>query len=170
MGWVKLDDRRAMNRKLREAGFAARGLDEAAMCQVAHDMTDGFISADTVEMLAVAHRCKSWRKLVDTLVIVGRWEPADGGWLIHDYLDYNPSKAEWEAEKAKKSAAGRRGGQASAQARASSPAQARASESAEASAQADPTRTRPVPDLGLRPSSSKPLYALNGRDDEGISA
>lgn len=150
MGWVRLDDQRAMNRKLRDAGFAARGLDEAAMCQVAYDKSDGFISEHTVETLAVGHRCKQWRKLAAELVRVGRWEPVDGGWMIHDYLDYNPSRAEWEAEVARKRTAGRRGGQARAQAGATAraqagtqaPASAQTRRSAEAGGQADPTRTR----------------------------
>ena len=37
MAWVRLDDKRATNRKLRAAGFAARGLDEAAICWSAHE-------------------------------------------------------------------------------------------------------------------------------------
>jgi len=38
-------------------------------------------------------------ELVDLLIDVGLWEETDGGYLIHDYLDYNPSKAEVLAER-----------------------------------------------------------------------
>lgn len=131
MGWARFDDRRAMNGKLREAGFAARGLDEAAICQVAADMSDGHISRKTVEMLAAAHGERRWQRLVDVLVKVGRWEVNGAGWYIHDYLEYNPSRAAWLDGKAKKQAAGRRGGQAS--------ASARGQPSGEANAQADPS-------------------------------
>lgn len=164
MGWAKMDDQRAMNRKMREAGFEARGLDEAAIEQVAHDMTDGFIAEGTVEMLAVAHRCRHWRRLVAVLVKVGRWEPVDGGWMLHDYLEYNPTKAEWEAEKAKKRNAGRRGGQASARARASASARAngQAPSSSKCSSRPDPTR----PELLTSPP---PLTVVGGeRPEEGI--
>lgn len=106
-----------MNRKLREGGFAARGLDDAAICQIAADDSDSFISEATVETLAVAHQEKKWRRLTDILVKVGRWEIADGGWIVHDYEEFNYTRAYWEAEKAKKRDAGQKGGQASAKAR-----------------------------------------------------
>lgn len=173
MGWVKLDDQRAMNRKLRAAGFAARGLDEAAMCQVAADGTDGHITAETVEVLAVAHRCKDWKKLVDTLVAVGRWFPNTelGGWDIHHFLDYNPTKAEWDAEKEKKRAAGRRGGKASAQARGSAHAQAPAQADAQAGASADgeanaqAVPSRPVPGKPPTHTSGNTSSPLGGAGD-----
>ena len=163
MGWVKLDDRRAMNRKLRQVGFAARGLDEAAICQSSDDRSDGIVSTETVETLAVAHRCSEWRDLVADLVEVGRWhpeghscptcdQPPAGSWVIHDYVEYNHTHAYWEAEKAKKREAGSRGGKASAQARAqadaSPPAQADAQASVAANAQAVPSRK----DLSTNPS------------------
>ena len=40
------------------------------------------------------------RKHVDALVGAGLWEAVDGGWKIHDYLDYNPSHAQQEADRA----------------------------------------------------------------------
>lgn len=116
--WVRHTPERAMNRKLRQAGFAARGLDDAAICQVAADDTDGYISEATVELLASAHREKNWKRLTVLLCEVGRWEATEGGWLIHDYAEYNMTREYWSSEKAKRSRAGRVGGQASAQARA----------------------------------------------------
>lgn len=116
MPWVKLDSSRATHRKLRIAGFAARGLDEAAMCQVCEDGTDGFLSDGALAMLAVAHREKRVKSLVDLLCSsdVNRWEKTDGGYLIHDYLVYNPTRAEWEALLARRQASGRAGGLAKA--------------------------------------------------------
>ncbi|MBO0834435.1 MAG: hypothetical protein J2P28_02815 [Actinobacteria bacterium] len=99
MAWARLDDKRAMNRKLRAAGFAARGLDEAAICQIAGDETDGYISEDTVVMLAQAHKEKRWRKLVDALVEAERWDPVEGGWMVRNYLEFNPSHADLEAKR-----------------------------------------------------------------------
>ena len=66
--------------------------------------------------------------------------PVDGGWVLHDYLDWNPSREKVLAERAKKQAAGKAGGQASAQARAEAPATPFGSESAQPR-----TRTRPTP-------------------------
>lgn len=126
MPWVKLDSSRATHRKLRSAGFAARGLDEAAMCQVCEDGTDGFLSDSALSMLAAAHGEKRVSRLVDILCSpeVNRWEHTAGGYLVHDYLVYNPSKAEWDALVAKKSAAGSKGGKAKALAHAVADAKA----------------------------------------------
>jgi hypothetical protein len=133
-----------MNPKLRRAGFMARGLDEAAICQIAHDMSDGFISAVTVESLAIAHRCLEWREVVAALVAVGRWIPADkdgeDGWELHDYLEFNPSKAEWKATQEERRESGRKGGQARAKANAQAKPEATAKAKVQANAQADPTR------------------------------
>lgn len=177
MGWVKLDDQRAMNKKLRQAGFEARGLDEAAICQVSADMTDGFIAEETVEMLAAAHRCRNWRKLAAVLCDVGRWEDAPGGWVIHDYLEYNPTKAQWEETVNKKKAAGKRGGQASASARgaavASPPARApgKASGAAAAQRSGQAVPSRPVPSRDISQSSStlqQPASGISDDDDDPI--
>lgn len=116
MGWARFDDRRAMNAKLRKVGFAAAGLDAAAICQSVADMSDGHVDRSTVEMLAAAHGEKRWLPLVEKLVAAGRWVPNGDGWHIHDFLEYNPSRAEWLAEKAKKREAGRAGGLAKAEA------------------------------------------------------
>lgn len=158
MPWVKLSDQRAMHRKLRKAGFAARGLDEAAICQIAADLSDGHISRDTVETLAMAHGEKRWQRLADILVEVGRWEPNGDGWWVHDYLEYNPSRAQWEEELAKKRSAGAKGGRARA-ANAQALAKAPATASARAPAQADFKQT-------LKPTRPDPKSSSSSlRDD-----
>ena len=59
------------------------------------------------------------------LVAAGLWEEIPGGYLVHDYTDYQPTKEELAAEREQKRAAGKAGGQASAQARAKAGAQAK---------------------------------------------
>jgi hypothetical protein len=56
--------------------------------------------------------------VADQLVRVGLWQEVDGGYLIHDYGDYQPTKAQVLAEREVKAAAGRAGGIAAAVARA----------------------------------------------------
>ena len=116
MTWVRMDDARAINGKLREAGFEARGLDEAAIEWSASQEHDGFISDADVEMLAALHGCKKVGRLTTVLVKVGRWTRDDerGGWWITNFLEFNPSRAELEAKresdrKRKRSRAGIRG-------------------------------------------------------------
>lgn len=120
MTWVKLEASRATHRKLRAAGFAARGLDEAALCQVSEDGTDGFLDDHAVAMLGAAHGEDDVARLAAKLVEVGRWERDDarGGFWVHGYLDYNPTRAEWDALLEARRESGRRGGEAKARARA----------------------------------------------------
>lgn len=101
MAWVRLDDKRATHRKLRAAGFEARGLDEAAICWCAHEETDGFLSDEDFEVLTSLHKCKRPLRLAVILVEVGRWrrDEKKNGWWIKDYLDYNPSHADLEDQR-----------------------------------------------------------------------
>lgn len=102
MTWVKLDDKRALNRKLRQAGLEARGLDEAAICWIAQEQTDGFISETDVAMLALSHGSKQYQRIVKKLIDAGRWERDDArkGYTIVNFLEFNPSKK--DLEKARK--------------------------------------------------------------------
>jgi hypothetical protein len=56
--------------------------------------------------------------LRDTMLSVGLLDPHEHGVIVHDYLDYNRSKAEVESYIAKRKAAGQKGGKASGEARA----------------------------------------------------
>jgi hypothetical protein len=88
------------------------------------------------------------------------WEPVEGGWMIHDYHDFQPSKAEVLAEREQKRAAGRAGGQASAQARAAAAAQA------QSQAESKPV---PVPVPKTKPLGSAPRRERNGKlSDEDL--
>ncbi len=47
-------------------------------------LTDGFVTADAVPTLG--------HKAAAELVRRRLWEPAEGGWTVHDYLDWNDSR------------------------------------------------------------------------------
>jgi hypothetical protein len=112
MGWVKLDDKRALNAKLVTAGFAARGLDEAALCMVASDETDGFLSDNRLLTLGAAHHQRNIHKLAQVLVDVGRWTRDDGtnGYWLVNYLEFNETRADAKARREERARAGRKGG------------------------------------------------------------
>lgn len=59
----------------------------------------------------------SGNRLPGQLVAAGLWEPMEGGWQIHDYLDYNPSRDQVLEEREAQHQAKVRAGQASARAR-----------------------------------------------------
>lgn len=75
----------------------------------------GIIPAAQVPGLFVGLRGTS--VLAGRLVEVGLWEEVEGGFVIHDYHDYQPSTEEQERRNAARSAAGRLGGQRSGESR-----------------------------------------------------
>lgn len=136
MTWVRLDDNFPDHRKVNEAGPLAMWLWVCGLCYCGRLLSDGFIPRSQVRKLADVDDAFG---LANRLVDVGLWEKCDDGYRVHDYLDYNPSRQEVEAERAKKVAAGQAGGRAS--------AQARGQASASAGAQA---KSNPVPVPGSR--------------------
>lgn len=121
MAWARLDDKRALHRKFRRQGFAARGLDEAAITYSAHEETDGFISDQALEDIAYHHGVE----LGDAVALaeqlsngMGRWRRSArkgvDGWMVLGYLDFNPSHADLEAarkrDRDRKKKRGRGGG------------------------------------------------------------
>jgi hypothetical protein len=137
MPWVKIDDKFPETPKVIEAGPFGMALQVAGLCYCNRNLTDGFIPYDA------AHRLLSWdfpgkkdeygqrvytcgwccgmvaedidsEFVIGLLLRSGMWEQVDGGYTIHDYLDYQPSKEEVLAERERKREAGRLGGLAKA--------------------------------------------------------
>lgn len=173
MPWVRIDDHFDEHPKFAQAGPLGMAMWVTGLAYCNRNLTDGFIP------WAVAHRLLTWEYLgpaeergravyaigvssgmsgedVDCALVIGLlisarlWEEVDGGYRVHDYTDYQPTKDEVEAEKAKKQAAGQAGGRASAKARAESNGVAHA----EAPAQA---KSNPVPKPNPVPGPRKPL-------------
>jgi len=113
------------NPKVRAAGKDAAFLYIAGNGFCNEYLTDGFISDTDIETVAFNAFLRSPKKAVESLMVAGLWDRVRGGYKIHDYLDYNKSKKEIEELRSKKTAAGRKGGIASAQASAQAPAQAK---------------------------------------------
>lgn len=94
MTWVKLDDHFPDHPKLQALGDdydAGLSLEVRGLCYCAANLTDGFIPL---------RKFSNEQTTIDRLVAVGLWEPVDGGYRVHDYLEYNPSRAKVEAERA----------------------------------------------------------------------
>lgn len=109
MPWVKLDDGFFDHPKAIAAGPMARELNFAAWCWCAANMTDGHIPADVIPLLLAKSGNK--RVAVTKLLSVGLWIANGDGYIINDYLEYNPSRAETEERRAQKRAAGQKGAQ-----------------------------------------------------------
>lgn len=103
MPWVKLDDAFYRNRKVRKVGLEATGLHARALSYAGENL-DAHIDTAWVEEVGG----KNAQKLAARLVEEGLWEQNGNGWVIHDFHEFNPTLEEYEAEAAKRSAAGKR--------------------------------------------------------------
>ena len=102
--------------------------------------TDGFIPHGAWPSLAgVGPACKA-------LVAAGLWRVVEGGYQLHDYTDYNRTKAQVESIRAAMRANGQAGGQASARAK----AQANGNQIAQQTVKQKPT-PGPGPGFNSRP-------------------
>jgi hypothetical protein len=150
MPWVKIDDHFDEHPKHAQAGPLGWALWLAGLAYCNRNLTDGFIPWTTARTLVawtflddatdergqcictIAVCCGAVGQdvtselVIDRLLAAGLWENVDGGYYVHDYPAYQPTKAQVLAERAQKVAAGQAGGQASAQARAQAVAQAAA--------------------------------------------
>lgn len=97
MTWLKKDDKYPEHRKIRRLSDGAYRLHDTALCWAAKDETDGLI---TFEDLFEMQHGKRLKRYVNDLEDAGLWESVQGGWLIHDFLHYNPSHEQLEAERA----------------------------------------------------------------------
>lgn len=95
MTWVKLSDEFPRHEKVDDLSDGAFRLHIAALCHASDQLTDGFVREKIVARLV-----PTFRKTQPTELVQARlWHPTEGGWLIHDYLDYNPSAESVRAER-----------------------------------------------------------------------
>lgn len=92
MTWFKLDDAFHSHPKVLEAGNEAVGLYVRCGSYCAQHLTDGFVPSGVVFLYGTAD-------LATVLVNAMLWVPVTGGWRMHDYLTYNPSKEQVQAER-----------------------------------------------------------------------
>jgi hypothetical protein len=107
VSWVRLDDGFPRHPKVRRLSPVAFVLHVSAMCWSAEQLTDGMILDHQLHDVSDLSP-KQVAKSVAELLGRGLWEAVDGAYLIHDYLDYNPSRADVEKEREAKKARQRR--------------------------------------------------------------
>ena len=110
MAWGALDDKMHSHQKVARAGLEAIGLWTLCKSWVCDNLTDGFIPFEIAQRYAGS--AKRARDLANALIDcggagrAGLWEPREGGYQMHDYLDYDDSaadiRARREAERVKK--------------------------------------------------------------------
>ncbi|HEX9565593.1 MAG TPA: DnaD domain protein [Gemmatimonadaceae bacterium] len=192
MPWVRLDDHFDQNPKIAQVGPLGLALWVTGLAYCNRNLTDGFIpwsvartmvswdwlditepkNAERGYQIASASRTCGMRGddidsdyVIALLVVAGLWDEVDGGFQIHDYGDFQPTKAQVEAERAAKQAAGQAGGQASAQARAKQRLEQN-STTTQAKSKPDPVPD-PVPDPNPQtdPAAAATARALRAYED-----
>ncbi len=86
MSWAKLDDAFADHPKVVGLSDAAFRLHVTAILYAARYETDGEIPGGVLARMGASPECAA--ELADA----GLWDHATGGYAIHDYLKYNPSR------------------------------------------------------------------------------
>jgi hypothetical protein len=125
MPWVKIDEVFPRHPKVVQVGPLGIALQVAALCYCNHYLTDGFVPFRAVRGLLDFNRIgidassdsakfEHWQEIgglniAADLVEVGMWEEVEGGFQIHDYADYQPTRAEVIAERERNSRAGKLG-------------------------------------------------------------
>lgn len=103
MTWFKVDDKSAFHEKVLRAGDAAWGLLCRAGAWSSGQGTDGRIPAHVAKLLCSAKA--RWSSLVEAGLVHAT---DDGGFEIHDFLQWNPSADQVAAKREARSAAGQR--------------------------------------------------------------
>ena len=100
MPWVRIDDQMPHHPKVVRVGPLGFAMQIAGLCYCNRFLTDGFIPhaaiptfLDFTELDEHAFNGRGgvcWMA-VAKLLEMGVWEETEGGYQIHDYLDYQPS-------------------------------------------------------------------------------
>jgi hypothetical protein len=106
LSWAKLDDGFWMNPKVIQAGNAGAGIFSRLLSYCGCYLTDGFIPPEVVELVVGSD--KKAMQTLERLMLVQRME--SGAFCIPDFLEHNRSKAQVEADREQRRAAGARGG------------------------------------------------------------
>lgn len=97
MPYLNLDDNFADHPKVDALSDGAFRLHTAALCYCAKNTTDGIVEKRRVPRLTPTYKAP----LVDELLAANLWLPHPDGYRIHDYLDWNKSKAWWDEKREK---------------------------------------------------------------------
>lgn len=97
MPWVRMDDQYPEHPKVDRVGPYAAWLNVCAWAYCARNLTDGFVPSERVARLA---NVPQPAKLAKALVEARLWEAVEGGYMVHDFLAYNPSREQVLKERA----------------------------------------------------------------------
>jgi hypothetical protein len=88
MGWVRLEDTFCEHPKIETLGDLPFRLHVKAICYANRNLTDGYVPDIAARAMGGPKHKRAARALIDA----GLWELARGGYRIHDFLDFQPSR------------------------------------------------------------------------------
>lgn len=100
MTWARLDDSFYDHPKTVQAwdtNPVAVGLHARALSYIAKHEIDGKLPENVVRMWMPDQRDRA--RAVKTLIELDIWHENGAGYIVHDYLDYNPSRADLTARR-----------------------------------------------------------------------
>jgi hypothetical protein len=95
MSWVRLDTGFVRHPKITGLALPLRWAHIKAMCHAAEFATDGHISPNDLREMGVT------KGQAEALEASGVWDRNGSGWVIHDWLDFNLSRADEEERRRK---------------------------------------------------------------------
>jgi len=103
--WGRLDDHFHDDPKTIRVGLAANGLFARAVSYCADHETDGVIPVDWVTAQLVGETKTAGQRILAVMfeAVIFEHQENGGGYLVHDYLDYNPSRAQIASKRARDS-------------------------------------------------------------------
>lgn len=112
--WAKIEGGIFDNPKIERAGLYARVLYLASVTHCAKTLSDGFVPDDMIARLAfkVDVPPEQIAPAITRLTSLKLWHRDDpeGGYRVHDYLKYNPTRADYEEFVATRQENGKKGG------------------------------------------------------------
>jgi len=188
MPWIRIDDHFDEHPKLAAAGPLAWAMWMAGLAYCNRNLTDGFIPWSKAPSLvsweyldatgptriyvgtgAMVHEegAVTSEYVIELLIDVGLWDRVKTGYQVHDFDQYQPTKAVVLAERAKKVAAGQAGGLASAAARATARGRRRRKQLPTTSSTDEQAESKPVPGPVPGPAGlTENVERNNGRSDK----
>ena len=110
MAWTRIDDKFLMNPKIQSAGAYGMAIYLSGLIYCNTNVTDGFIPDVMLPVLCgLAYQTAS-KRVADALVKLNLWERVEGGYLIHDFLNFNKSRNEIESLNKQRANNGAKGG------------------------------------------------------------
>lgn len=96
MPWVRLDDRFPSHRKVALLSDRAFRLHVSALCWASENLTEGKILDSELRVIAHVRGIKAAAKELEDREL---WDRVDDGWVIHDFLEYNPDRVKVQKQR-----------------------------------------------------------------------